>query len=925
MDIQDKCYSDENLPEIQRPEFPVSLWNEIISPICNSPWQWLCELYPDLDLCKVSTPTIQPPLPWNPSGPWVGLGNTIDCNNQSQTDCERVMVGIVDNSVRRHLSKRNVYVVIKTGEELVCNLEQIHEPNKEFINCVEKTLSCIFEPYKINVWKAPSYNCDSFYFRGQNSKSNKICISNCSTQRLPIYQYEKDSSSFLYGTNEEPPTTYTLTSDIPVFWILKDEVLGSIPFESLGYVFPSASSMVPYLEDNEKSFPVYSYQNGDNTYLSHLNIGKELDLINDSEYYIYPNSISWNIKYIVQKSDGESTFGVYIRNDDTIVWNYVIIGDVDDNDEISNYEIDSSIIDLYYGHYLGFFIINDDSTTGSTLTFNFSNGVYKRSNDVVIFSNSNLNDSKRKKCQFNGVNVQVWGSDYSDDYIDDIKIYYELITSSNESIKTLGIEFFTFQNDKQQIIQDLSINEQRCEVDNYFESSFENVYVTRNGCGTQDAPVVGLESGSPCGECNGNYIIEQNREQSIKAIESSKYQIRSFGFIGIGSDVDCFRFELELLKNDETLFTYTTAFHAFPSIGGVIGSDFYLDVDDVLTLNVKEIIAAPQDSQIEFQIILFDLYNQNFERPITITLGSVSIDDYISPQTEVQTSLPSVCDEAGNIGKIKKLSLALYDGKNRGWTRSIDVWDGSQLDTNKSNGQLASWQDVYFSNSYYEGSETRQGLILSSHIDSNSEYSDQDDPINTGIFYNDLFQFGKGLITKPSNNIDNLLTDYAHWSNLQRGFGSWFLQKLITSEQQQSIDNYYGKLEIVESNGQYSKMSFIRDYSLPGSASVRMIFFPYTINTVYWGCSVELLDLLETGEAYAVGDTFEFEYPSRENLHTISSPSNIIIKNVRYTPKQAFYQESYNLDSNIWYLCQNREVERVRFRLTIEEVECDES
>ena len=113
----------------------------------------------------------------------------------------------------------------------------------------------------------------------------------------------------------------------------------------------------------------------------------------------------------------------------------------------------------------------------------------------------------------------------------------------------------------------------------------------------------------------------------------------------------------------------------------------------------------------------------------------------------------------------------------------------------------------------------------------------------------------------------------------------------------------------------------------------------------YWGAVVELFDVVNAGAAYCQGQQFELEWPPEQpkggtyqampgqtpyfpkDDPSYSFPNEIVVP-VRssdddddntFTPREAFYQESHNRNSNIWVLCQHK-VERIKFKITIDEV-----
>ena len=145
------------------------------------------------------------------------------------------------------------------------------------------------------------------------------------------------------------------------------------------------------------------------------------------------------------------------------------------------------------------------------------------------------------------------------------------------------------------------------------------------------------------------------------------------------------------------------------------------------------------------------------------------------------------------------------------------------------------------------------------------------------------------------------------------------------------------------------------------NGKVRMAFWPYTVpptdfvegvdlrygNSIYWCAGVEVFGVTE-GDAYQINQEFEFQYPPvqaqknkyqnvagsvtpyypRDNGTNISLPREIILEAEdrdsdpeRFTPREVFYQESHNRDSNLWYLSQSdQKVDRIKFKLTIDEV-----
>ena len=134
------------------------------------------------------------------------------------------------------------------------------------------------------------------------------------------------------------------------------------------------------------------------------------------------------------------------------------------------------------------------------------------------------------------------------------------------------------------------------------------------------------------------------------------------------------------------------------------------------------------------------------------------------------------------------------------------------------------------------------------------------------------------------------------------------------------------------------------------TGKIRMAFWPYTEDSGggsrdLWGAAIELFSVPNAGTKYCQGQQFELEWPPQQPKDgqyqslpgqtpyypkddpTYSFPNEVVVQvrgsdddddNV-FTPREAFYQESHNRNSNIWVLCQHK-VHRIKFKITIDEV-----
>ena len=61
--------------------------------------------------------------------------------------------------------------------------------NPDLERCLKEHLKCLFKPYVGGAWKPPKADCDSFTPQSMFGVSRKICIRNCVTERIPVYEH----------------------------------------------------------------------------------------------------------------------------------------------------------------------------------------------------------------------------------------------------------------------------------------------------------------------------------------------------------------------------------------------------------------------------------------------------------------------------------------------------------------------------------------------------------------------------------------------------------------------------------------------------------------------------------------------------------------------------------------------------------------
>ena len=73
----------------------------------------------------------------------------------------------------------------ENGEEISCD----HEKNPDLEDCIKEHLKCVFKPYVGGAWKPPAADCDSFVPSSMFGTTKKICVQDCVTDRVPVYEH----------------------------------------------------------------------------------------------------------------------------------------------------------------------------------------------------------------------------------------------------------------------------------------------------------------------------------------------------------------------------------------------------------------------------------------------------------------------------------------------------------------------------------------------------------------------------------------------------------------------------------------------------------------------------------------------------------------------------------------------------------------
>lgn len=156
------------------------------------------------------------PTPEDPDGPWLGDGG--------DDDCERVVKLRIRGKVED--IGGGYWRVIGSDPEEILYCPTDNGGALEWEKCVRKTLECTFKPYLGGGWSPAKASCEGFHPRGWSANKTEVCIENCFPERLPVYESE-DGDEYNYHNESSGPSGYSLTSDDPAWYVLKDKIPGS--------------------------------------------------------------------------------------------------------------------------------------------------------------------------------------------------------------------------------------------------------------------------------------------------------------------------------------------------------------------------------------------------------------------------------------------------------------------------------------------------------------------------------------------------------------------------------------------------------------------------------------------------------------------------------------------------------------------------
>lgn len=705
--------------------------------------------------------------------------------------------------------------------------------------------------------------------------------------------------------------------------------------EILGYAYDDSVKMIPYLETGEKANPLHRYWRGSSGTDNNHKYSIDAQVFQEpptkaskKNYYHIPTDIhdALQIKAVLERGGAgyQNAMGVYIAEPKgDPVWGAIIEPRATTSTGMKKFRISASILNQYKRHELGFFLIpnggNQNSlSTGQVISFSAlsdgwrASGISSAQSNYVFFSDHRLNpkDSSRGGSrQFSkwvGNNFQYWEDLIGgDNDFDDMKFWHEL-NWHGQTYKYEGIQCYVWRDPAPTPIKVPIRNKSECDQ-RLFDRQFQDIQVTRSDCGPEvfsvdpDATEMKIE----CGKCNGSYTFEMNRSQTIDAISSGKFSIRSMGGVVGGIAGDCITARFRLTISGSVVWDQQIVMEEWPEIGSKMHpgiADFSVSKGDTITLEVVSITQGPFAGSVSPKMSIFDEATQLFEGAMTVRLMTTAgdSDSYPIPyQLGNKDALPTD-------GQVRGMDMQLAvltgeDGKNGGDI----VWNLADMYKMYENGALVDTDNEYAAKLTW--SQRMNGMNRGWNYTTGSRYGAYLDSfgINSGdvrqhfnkLTTSDLFKDGKTGRHKVDPNLAGSNTknhietpyNYARLARFSDNATVWWDESATRygnyATNSEILDDLYDGISQNNTFEFYEPGYFIQDYYLVDddakdkidytrTAKIRMgiTFYPYstgasltTFGKAYrrsnFYAIVELLEVLNNGYGYSEGQEFDLKWP----------------------------------------------------------------
>ena len=417
----------------------------------------------------------------------------------------------------------------------------------------------------------------------------------------------------------------------------------------VGYVFKDPQKMISYLADGEYATALHRYNypfgTSDNYQDHRYSIDPEgaeqqPEYNRKKQFYHIPKKVRSSLQVIADIHKGsagyKNTLGFYLANQSGPQKGFILEPNAKDSGALRRIEIDPSEFNGFEKHTMGFFLIPDgaDYTTfsvGQEITFSSQSdgfrgdGISSAENNYVLFSDSDWNPDNKDFTKWDGDQYQYWEDliNGDDDY-DDCKFWHK-VNWTDDGYVYEGIECYVYRDAAPEKIMQPIENKSPCDS-RMSNRTFSDVILQRADCGASSLPIdEEWEMKVQCGKCTGDYVVEQNRVQTITIVTGGTYELKSMGGITGGIYGDCIRWRQRLKKNGSIIHDEKYKARKWPEIGTTLFGPFSVAEGDTLEFEVVSLISGPPTGLVTMEMSFFDTNTKMFEDTFSLRLGTHSV------------------------------------------------------------------------------------------------------------------------------------------------------------------------------------------------------------------------------------------------------------------------------------------------------------
>ena len=372
---------------------------------------------------------------------------------------------------------------------------------------------------------------------------------------------------------------YTLTNSKPGFYILKEPIQGvTVPLfrfiqtqetdtflttnpgqpdspgagervtmdnsgqsggEVLGHVFPTALAMNSYLAPGEQAEALHRFWSPnpfDHKYsIDGDYAGGMPTKVPDHFCYRIPldAKADLNIQMDVEKGGAgyDNALGFYLADETGPKIGRIVVTSASSGSEMYNAYVPAAKLQQYAGGTMGFFLIPNGGGQNSLsimqeLTFTPLNspysggfsavGINTAQNNYCLFSDRTWNPMQKDQTKWQGKNNQFWEDLIAgDDDYDDLRLWHNLGWTYG-GYKYEGIQCYLYAGAAPEKVMRKIDPSTKCDA-RILKASFKDVIMRRMDCGNKVPAIFANDVEWECGQCNGEYSVKLNTNQTIKA------------------------------------------------------------------------------------------------------------------------------------------------------------------------------------------------------------------------------------------------------------------------------------------------------------------------------------------------------------------------------------------------------------------------